>query len=1020
MSVDLGRDYGKLYLSGRSDRLVQLGHISLLDGKNNAYLGLYAGAQRPLAGGNNTFVGTYSGANAVSEAGVFLGLGSGRRATRVKETTLIGYKAGELCERVESSVCIGAYAGRKMMRANCNTLLGYQAGAELTSGSRNTIIGSFAAFQQFNGHDNVCVGHRSGYKNTIGANNTYIGTNSGFAAYAGYENVCVGVSSGEELYAGSKNVLLGFAAGSRIADASNCIAIGTRAMQFFSLGDTNTCLGTETARYFSGNNNTILGGYSVGNATGSFNSVLGSRSLNRRNGGRVQIDRCVVLGENVLFDVPVKQVSLTYADADVPSALTTDPNAANVKVNGNFIEGNARVLWATEASPIGDQLLPNERGISVRGLYWTSGSGSYDVSWGLQMANIADANYAYIPPAPYQVRINMGTLQLFVDSEEVGNAAYSINERLEVVVTQTSDPPAITVQYREGNVAGVAGEYQEFSADPAVVLPGSYVELGEPDALVDSSGIATIDTVVPHAVPPGGQVYILGSTNEEFNGKWNIIDCPSPSSFRIPVGLPLGSYLLGIDTLVYITRSREVTDVTFAVSGTQATMTGSHTLRIGNSFEVANSINADGVYTVTSTPTPLQAVFSVPLGASFGPSATIRVSLLEPDVSYAEITATGIGAKFVTDPVVTYNQRADAEFITNSVHGPSRTDGHTWVGPAGSQALMDANIRNHQLEFAAGGYSYARYPLGTNNTLLESRGTFRLFENLEFGVEWLSSYKLSCVFSGNTFDIRANYGLGLIANSIVLAAITEDDIAVPSGNIVGNTLPMDLANVLLTDEQWVTVSLTETFAADAAQLAFTITAAGGAAGWYEASLPPTISEYVTVHINDTLVPDPNGSTLRFYANAFTVLRDIYVFNQRYRDTPVFANVIYLGSDHIVSEEIDRQDVWITSLGEDRVLRANVNEFRVLSIVARANAVQCDGLLIKETTQQYSMVVDGSFTVNEIPAENSGNALHVRGNALFSGALVANGALLTDIPLSAVSGLEAALANLQAQIDALTP
>ena len=306
-------------LSGKLDGGAnQLAHISLVDGRNNTYVGLSSGASRPLAGGNNTYIGGFSGANATADATVLIGTRAGRVGKSIREGIFIGFRAGEFAERVDSSVCIGPYAGQKMKRANNNCVVGYKAGAELTSGSRNTALGAYASFQQFNGTDNVCIGFRSGYKNRIGANNCYVGSNSGFSAVSGFENVCLGVGSGQFLTAGTKNVLCGFLAGNAISNASNCIAIGTRAMEFFDSGDTNTCLGTETARRLSGNNNTILGGYTASNAAGSFNTVVGSRSMNRTNNWKVDLENSVIVGENVRFNIPINVIGLTYEDATVP------------------------------------------------------------------------------------------------------------------------------------------------------------------------------------------------------------------------------------------------------------------------------------------------------------------------------------------------------------------------------------------------------------------------------------------------------------------------------------------------------------------------------------------------------------------------------------------------------------------------------------------------------------------------------------------------------------------------------
>jgi len=969
MSDSLGRQYGRLYLSGRSDRVNQLAHVSLVDGKGNAYLGLYAGAQRPLAGGNNTYVGSYAGANASAEASVFLGLGSGRRATRIRETCFIGYKAGELSERVEASVCVGAFAGRKMTRANCNAVFGYQAAAELTSGSRNTIIGTYAAYQQFSASDNVVVGHRAGYKNRIGANNCYLGTNSGFAAYNGMENVCVGVRSGEELYAGQKNVLLGYAAGSKIADASNCIAIGTGAMQFFNLGDTNTCLGTETARYFSGNNNTILGGYSVGNATGSNNSVIGSNSMNRRNSGRVEINGCVVLGENVVFDVPVKRATYTYADATVDSLGTPDPNATVVALTNSdvFDPQTYPVLYLVDTAPVGDPLLPDEYRTEIRGAFAVVEFDTYSVGWGMQVTGIPNYQVLY---KPYELVYTLidSTLTLFVDGASVGSVSnvntVSIDEVLDVAIVQTSDPPALTVQYR----AGYEAAYEEFSADPEIVLPGTFLELAQEDALVDSESVVTVELVSPHNMPPGGEVTIHQSSVPALNAKWVLTGVPTLNSFTIDAGGavdPGGAVVLGAQTRVFISRARDVTDVTFSIADATATMTGPHGLLEGQTFYLADS-EADGVYTVAQAEGN-SVTFALPVVVeSLGANAHALIALLEPTHSYVEFSATG-SAKTVTNMTVTINQRADAEFVTNEIVGPSLSDGHTHVGPAGSLQLMNANIRNKQLEFSDDGLSFARYAIGSLNTLLEARGTFKLDQtaSIDFGFEWLASQKLSCVLADEELSLVLSNGF--TTNVMTLAEISYANVSTTNGNISGNSLPMDLANVFATDEQWATLSLREDIATDVSQITFSVHVHGGPAGWYEARAAPDITEYVTVNLSDTASPDPNGASFRYYANAFTILKDVSIYNERFRDTPVFSNVIYLGSDHVIDQEADRQDVWITSLGDTRVLRANVDEFRVFpnTMHVMGGAVVAGDLVSRNVMQVC--VSRGVGAVSDLPA-----------------------------------------------------
>ena len=1043
MADSLGRGYGQLYLSGRSDRIAQLGFISLLDGRQNAYIGLYAGSSRP--GGNNTFVGTYSGANASADASVFLGLASGRRATRVKESCFLGYKAGELAERVESSVCVGAYAGRKMTRANCNTLLGHQAGAELTSGSRNTIIGSYAAFQQFNANDNVCVGHRSGYKNQIGSNNVYVGSNAGFAAYAGVENVCLGVLSGEQLYAGEKNVLVGYAAGSRIADASNCIAIGTRAMQYFSSGDTNTCLGTQTARSFSGNNNTILGGYSVQNASGNNNSVIGSNSLNRRNAGPVEIDGCVVLGERVTFDVPVRTVAFTYADTIVGAELTPDPTA-NVIVLANATPGTGTFVIPLDTAPVGDPLLPDEFRFALGDVTTPIvldcvSTGSYIFTWGIEIAGLP--TYSITGPTRYALTFEISgggsvTLTLRIDGEITGvlGPFVSASRYRGLSVSSTSGSGmGLSISYHDGALL-------ETYDETTVIVPGAFVFPLEFDALVDNASIVTIEVASAHLVPIGGRIHIRDSGNELLDRVWTVVDVPSADSLCIDadgVIPPGGALILSQSTLIYVTRARVYTaECTYSLADRIVSVTGPHGLHKNDPLSLSDTVDADGIYVVLDTPSPTIARFQLASsGLTLGASPTLTISTFEPSLTYLQVSGTG-ATKSLRDFVTRIARRSDAEFITGDIVGPYLGDGHAHVGPAGSTNLMNANIRIKQLEFADGGYSYARYTIGNRNTRLVASGSFKVSPlanaHVDFGFDWLASCKLSCVLSSGDLDVRVTKGLAVLVPE-TLAEISQNVVSTMNGNIQGNSIPLDLANVFLEDEAWVTVGIEETMQTDLAQLRVTIRADGGSAGWKVDLIPPNVTESLIVGLSDVAPPEITGATVRYFANTFMVLRDVNIYNERYRDAPKFENVVYIGSDQVIDNEIDRQDVLIASLGgSQRLLRANIDEFRMYSERAVANTLLLDGIvLVSNLTNPYTATIHGSFPESELREPIGGQALHVLGNARFetgldvTGALTAasfsgNGAALTNIPISGVSGLQDALDALQTNINtiSLTP
>ena len=1050
----------KLVLSGKLDSGID--GLSLTGGKNNTYVGLGAGASASL-GGNNTFVGAYSGANATAESSVFLGVRSGRVAQLAKESVFIGYRSGERAERVDSSICIGPYSGQKMKRANNNTILGYQAGAELTSGSRNTIVGSFAAFQQFNGHDNVCIGHRAGYRNQIGANNCYVGTNSGFAAVSGFENVCLGVGSGQFLASGTKNVLCGFLAGNAISNASNCIAIGTRTMEFFTNGDTNTCLGAFTAQKFTGNNNTILGGYTASNASGDYNTVVGSRSMNRRNNWRVDLESSVVVGENVQFDIPITVQSLRYSNA----VIETDVNARF----GTF---------EIDMSPTGDLILPYERYFSTGssdepltmyvGIAGEVNNGYYRVTWGHAVSDftLKPTRYEiYIGPndetsasvkithtsegelLPDNPEVEPGPDEMYVCVSVDGYPAISAlfprpetYPYIDLVVDQTfgNNEAFLNLNFRHACDPNVPEEpreyvqittYSGYGATPQGELgdmvgvrnlPGARISISSSSVYV-SQGYATFTTQVALADPlspaeldalsfegfsrlmnhrlmvPGGEIYIDKSKTPYFNGFWTVKDIVNTHSttgsctFTIDISalnLAAGQYPVGFDCVAYLSRVYFTrpsdglqffrADAAFAALYNTPVNLGyiymrvskGHNLVPGQSvyFQYATDARLNKTFAVLETPA-LEAgegsdvwlkfdlgLADVPVESLVGPGIVQYASPMERTKFYAKFEGYVLDPPGVesyvafdtrtNDPenseraMIVYSARTDVTTIEKVMSGPAGIDGHFHAG-LGSQLLMDANIANQILEFTSIGMSRAVYTIGGGrlNTFITMLGVWVIpTTDITFGIDWLSQYKVTCtkttvngvdifdIFSTNTSDV-----------SVQIAQVSHTTVQL-FGSIVGETLPIPVADIMALGSPRASVRLTHQFLKRTLDIVLTLTGGTG---------DNIVTRTTTIQIENVGEALNDGTTIEYFANTYTQLVQNEYFASQIRDSPSFANVVYIGSSHVVTDENDRNNVFITSLGPNRLIRADFETFRVFSNVFKVPRIEVDTLAVEGLT-----------------------------------------------------------------------
>lgn len=856
MADTLGRQNSRLFLSGKSDRVNQFAFISLLDGKNNAFMGLNAGSSLP--GTNNTFLGSYSGSNATTiDGSVFMGMASGRRAHRVKESMFLGYKTGELADRVESSVSIGAYAGRKMQRANCNTLIGFQSGAELTSGSRNTILGSYAGFSQFNAHDNVCIGHRSGYKNTIGSNNCYIGTNSGFAAYQGYENVALGVKSGEGLTSGRKNVLLGYSAGANISGASNCIAIGTQAMEFFNTGDTNTCIGTQAAKSFTGVNNTILGGYSTSNASGNFNTIVGSRSMNRRSGDRVALSNCVILGENIQFDIPVRRVTAYPKDMDITPEAQLDNEYPETSM---LLSTPSRTFTSLNLVPIGDPILIKERYISL-GTYEhpvnfdTTNTGTYIIQWGSQ---IADDDTLLGPiPVRFTIDVNsdviIASLEVYEDS--IQRWTLDVAPTVNVHLAQAFNPPSIRV-FLQTDTETIDDTLTTLE------LPGVPVAL-ERVPSYDGNFITLYATSNTHLLVPGMEVQISNSAIDGLNTAWRIAEI-GPSEFGgiVPVMFNIegiegitGSDL-GMTAVILVSRTVSRPEfgnvVQNSVSVKEPYFAGMlyGTLTEPSVYVDGSGDISEGVYPITITSAERgEFAFS-----AFDASDSQNVFFGNVTIGSFESLIVGLEIKTSTD-----------------ISGPTISDGHVHSG-VGSQEQMDAGLMNGYLTFVGGGFEYATYEFpGTTTNVVDVSGSFDipLSEDIDCGFKWMDVYDVKCL----KVDTSIGFSITSLVNGIQRNVINFSTDVEVIGSIEASDFPVDVTELLATPDPQMSVRIQHDTLAST--LTFTVTLQGGTR-FGKVFVPQGRSYIAKIIVGQVPTPQILGSTVVYYANAPTKLSDVSI------------------------------------------------------------------------------------------------------------------------------------------------
>lgn len=238
------------------------------------------------AGGGGNDDGTFDVAtiNQSYSSNVFIGYGSGHKATTGGENVAIGANSLGRNESGAYNVCLGGYAGygQTGLPTSRNVYIGYYAGRWGTAANGyNVAIGDRALLMNETGTYNVCIGGLTGtgVANNSFTQNVFIGGVAGTSCTTGSYNTAIGVSALKFNKTGAYNVFIGTDAAFGVSgnSCSNNTGIGRRAMYYVTTGSNNTVMGYRVADSITTGSNNILIGYQAGDnlTTGTDNIIIG-------------------------------------------------------------------------------------------------------------------------------------------------------------------------------------------------------------------------------------------------------------------------------------------------------------------------------------------------------------------------------------------------------------------------------------------------------------------------------------------------------------------------------------------------------------------------------------------------------------------------------------------------------------------------------------------------------------------------------------------------------------------------
>ena len=203
-----------------------------IEGTNNTFAGLNAGANSNTGATDNSFFGRNAGQHTVSilfdgSYNSFFGSQSGQANTSGFGNSFFGESSGFANTSGYNNSFFGAEAGRSQSGYMCcNSFFGALAGEQNTNGEGNSFFGIRAGEFNTSGADNSFFGGIAGRYNTTGDNNSFFGSSAGNTNNTGNRNSFLGSNAGDGNTTGSDNTFIGAFAGHYNETGSNNTFIG--------------------------------------------------------------------------------------------------------------------------------------------------------------------------------------------------------------------------------------------------------------------------------------------------------------------------------------------------------------------------------------------------------------------------------------------------------------------------------------------------------------------------------------------------------------------------------------------------------------------------------------------------------------------------------------------------------------------------------------------------------------------------------------------------------------------------
>lgn len=673
------------YLSGRTDRVQQLAHVSLVDGASNTMLGLNAGAKS--TGYRNTYVGANVASYSTNSSNnVVVGANAGEFMRSSYDNVALGRRAAQFMNVGTYNVAVGTQAGERMKLSSYNTVVGYKSGGQMISGARNTFVGSLSGYYTFNASDNVFVGESAGMQNRYGHRNTFLGTGAGRSSARGNNSVLIGyyaAANGESIdgsvvigsnvapganvvgnsvvlgsgaAAGAANVtesvIVGRGAGAGAADVDSSVMLGTSSGAG-ATGGFNTYVGRESGAGASGNLNVAIGyqaGSSVQNSNGNHNTVAGVYAA-----GSLRGNLNVVLGANAAATANMDFGTVVGAFAagnlkGITNSVFGYGAASSLRGNLNVVFGaNAAALSNSSSSTIvgagAGRLLRGDFNTAVGALTSANVVGEYNTATGYGAATdcVGNALTAVGAFSAQQVRGNELTAVGYLAG---GNVVGDRNTFVGFGAGSRTSGNALTA-IGDGAAGNVVGERMTFiGSRTAGLVRGSDVFVAGQDHFS-----ASADSAVPVTL---SNVVLVGA-NVQHNNPGGTEALQVSNAVVLGAGLGLSnddseSFVVGLNSVLHDKRAMQ-----FRNAGRYPNY-GSSILLWSNGGPMNNGIG-DTQRDTSMLPDGFTPIYNIPAGrykVSFSALVTGFPQSTYPDVPPSTYLVSGTRVEYSFPPVPTY------------------------------------------------------------------------------------------------------------------------------------------------------------------------------------------------------------------------------------------------------------------------------------------------------------------------------------------------------------------------------